>query len=190
MSGGDRRDTIPIPCSAQERSAWAIHLSRMAILRHLGVVLDLGDEYVVRLRLAQRTPAHDGGVGTAALNGAMIAGMLDCAMSVAGILHFRGRGCGTSNLNIQFIKPVRERHPVVECVGIRRSSSLLFVEARLLGPGGRCDVMATGAVGVTAAGSALPPVWQRPEGMASQGDAVDPEIENPVICSESRSYGL
>jgi acyl-coenzyme A thioesterase PaaI-like protein len=120
----------------------------MEILRLLGLDLSLEDEHVVRLTLKQHTSAHGGGLGTEALNGAIIAGMMDCAMSVAGILHFRGRTCGTVQLSIQFMKPVRSTHPVVECHAVRRSPSVVFLEACLLGEDGRCSALATGVVGV------------------------------------------
>nr|WP_245170289.1 MULTISPECIES: PaaI family thioesterase [unclassified Burkholderia] len=130
-----------------ERRIWRDRLSKMAILEHLGAELDLDDEHAVRLALVRRTRAHDGGLGTAALNGAMIAGMIDCAMSVAGILHFRGRTCGTMHLSIQFMKAVRDPRPVIECRAVRRTPSLVFVEACLVGRHGRYDVLATGIVG-------------------------------------------
>jgi acyl-coenzyme A thioesterase PaaI-like protein len=140
----------------------------MAILEHLGVDLDLDDDHAVRLTLARRTRAHDGGLGTAALNGAMIAGIIDCAMSVVGILHFRGRMCGTMHLSIQFMKPVRDPHPVIECRAVRRTPSLVFVEARLDGRSGRSDVMATGIVGSTQKGrgdGVESSSWLAPAGM-------------------------
>ncbi|QCP55152.1 PaaI family thioesterase [Trinickia violacea] len=135
--------------SAAQRADWQARLSQMAILNHLGVRLDLVDDQAVRLVLERRTPAHEGGLGTERLNGAMIAGMMDCAMSIAGILHFRGRTCGTVQLSIQFMKPVRCKMPVVECRAMRRASGVVFLEAQLLEENRRCAVMATGMVGVT-----------------------------------------
>jgi acyl-coenzyme A thioesterase PaaI-like protein len=139
---------LSIPLAAADRLLWQTRLGSMAILRLLGVELSLEDEHVVRLTLKQHTSAHVGGLGTEALNGAIIAGMMDCAMSVAGILHFRGRTCGTVQLSIQFMKPVRATHPVVVCHAVRKSPSVVFLEARLLGEDGRCSALATGVVGV------------------------------------------
>ncbi|WP_143189287.1 hotdog domain-containing protein [Paraburkholderia lycopersici] len=79
----------------------------------------------------------------------MIAGMMDCAMSIAGILHFRGRTCGTVQLSLHFMKPVRCKAQMVECHAVRRASGVVFLEARLLESDQRCAVMATGMVGVT-----------------------------------------
>jgi uncharacterized protein (TIGR00369 family) len=160
-----------IPMSAAERQGWQVRLSQMAILDHLGVRLDLEDDHRVRLVLKSRTRAHAGGLGTDALNGAMIAGMIDCAMSVAGILHFRGRTCGTVQMSIQFMKPVRGEHPAVECHAVRRASNVVFLEARIFDANGRCSVMATGMVGVTrvaiAAGGDGRANWHAPAGVDS-----------------------
>lgn len=145
----ERSDVLAIPMPAARRAEWQARLSQMAIIDHLGVRLDLTDHQVVRLVLERRTPAHAGGLGTERLNGAMIAGMMDCAMSIAGILHFRGRTCGTVQLSIQFMKPVRCEAPVIECHAVRRASGVVFLEAKLLEANRRCAVLATGMVGVT-----------------------------------------
>jgi len=159
---------LPIPFSQQERQDWQDHLSKMAILDHLGVKVDLSDKHVVRLRLANRKCAHAGGLGTEALNGAIIAGMVDCAMSIVGILHFRGRACGTVQFSIQFMKSVRDQHPLIECWAIRRSPSLLFVEACILGRNQRSEIVATGMVAVSNSSSASHPSetrWLAPAGI-------------------------
>ncbi|QMI49060.1 PaaI family thioesterase [Burkholderia sp. MBR-1] len=137
---------LDIPGPADARAQWQACLGAMPIIDHLGAALDLSDRRIVRLALVTRTPAHEGGLGTDALNGAIIAGLIDCAMSVTGILHMRGRTCGTVQMSIQFMKPVRTASPVVECVAMRRSSSVVFVEAQLIEGRGRCSVLATGVV--------------------------------------------
>ena len=149
MTGRSRREgAIGIPLSAERRGEWQDRLSKMAILEHLGVRLDLSGDDAVRLVLERCTPAHAGGLGTERLNGAMIAGMIDCAMSIAGILQFGGRTSGTMQLSIQFMKPVKCKQVTVECRVVRRTSTVAFVEARLVEADGRCAVMATGMVGV------------------------------------------
>ena len=171
-----RGPALAIPMSAAQRWDWQARLSRMAILDHLGVRIDLADDHAVRLVLEHRTPAHEGGLGTERLNGAMIAGMMDCAMSIAGILHFRGRTCGTVQLSIQFMKPVRCKAPLVECRAVRRASGVVFLEARLLEADQRCAVMATGMVGVTrVAGrdSDGRENWRMPAGVASVASVTD-----------------
>lgn len=138
---------LRIPASREERQEWEKRLGDMAIIKHLGTELDLQDPYIVRLHLRHPADAHYGGLGTKALNGAMIAGMIDCAMSVAGILHFRGRTCGTLHMSIDFMKPVRSRYPTVECRAVRKSPNVVFLEAQLIECGKRSSVSASGIVG-------------------------------------------
>lgn len=142
-------NALRLPLSQEDRLFWQNHLGDMAILRLLGVELSLQDEHLIQLTLTKRTHAHGGGLGTEALNGAIIAGIMDCAMSIAGILHFRGKTCGTVQLSIQFMKPVRTAHPVVQCYAVRKSASVVFLEARLFDDSKRCSALATGVVGVT-----------------------------------------
>lgn len=144
-----RPHSLRIPVTGEDRELWQARLNNMAILRHLGASLCLHDDHVVRLTLEHRTSAHYGGLGTSALNGAMIAGMIDCAMSVAGILHFRGRTCGTVQLSIQFMKPVRSPCPIIECYAIRKASNMLFLNAQLLEEDNKCSVLASGIVGAS-----------------------------------------
>ncbi|HAT32256.1 MAG TPA: PaaI family thioesterase, partial [Janthinobacterium sp.] len=143
----------------------------MAILAHLGAELDLRDDHAVCLRLTRQGAAHQGGLGTDALNGAIIAGMIDCAMSVAGILHFKGRTCGTVQMSIQFMKPVRAAEPVVACYAVRKSPGMVFLEAHLLDDAGRSSATASGVVGVASlrngsASGAQDANWLEPAGLA------------------------
>lgn len=162
---------LRLPMHAAVRHDWEQRLGSMAILRHLGTVLDLSDDHAVRLHLRQAGLSHQGGLGTEALNGAIIAGMMDCAMSVAGILHFKGRTCGTVQLSIQFMKPVRAPAPTVECYAVRKSPGMVFLEAHLLDAAGRSSVTASGVVGLaslrngTDAG-AQDANWLAPDGLA------------------------
>lgn len=181
MTGRSRREgAIAIPLSAEERGEWQGRLSKMAILEHLGVRLDLSGDDAVRLVLERCTPAHAGGLGAERLNGAMIAGMVDCAMSIAGILQFGGRTSGTMQLSIQFMKPVKCKQVVVECRVVRRTTAVAFVEARLLEADGRCAVMATGMVGVARVASRQGSGdgtrnWASPVGMGSSASSASDE---------------
>ena len=137
---------LRLPVSAEARVRWQRQLNAMPVLTHMGAELDLSDPAVVRLALLRSNESHRGGLGTTALNGAVIAGMVDCGIATAGILQFRGRTCGTVHLSIDFMKPVRIPNPVLECRVLRRTDSLAFVEALLCGPGGVVYAQASGIV--------------------------------------------
>lgn len=137
---------LRLPVTTEERAQWQRRLNMMPVLLHMGAELNLSDPIVVRLTLTQQLEAHAGGLGATALNGAVIAGMMDCGISTVGILQFRGRTCGTVHLSIDFMKPVRTAHPVLECCVVRRTDALVFVEARLLGSDGSMNARANGIV--------------------------------------------
>ncbi len=151
MSPGDsthdrHERALRLPLPAEERGQWQARLNALPVLTHMGAELDLSHPAIVRLKLVRQMDAHMGGLGTTALNGAVIAGMIDCGISTAGILQFRGRTCGTVHLSIDLMKPVRAAHPTLECRVVRRTDSLAFVEARLLGPDGGIHAQASGIV--------------------------------------------
>lgn len=141
-----RAQGLRLPVAAEDRAQWQQRLNALPVLRHMGAELDLTDPAVVRLRLVRQLDSHMGGLGTSALNGAVIAGMIDCGISTAGILQFRGRTCGTVHLSIDFMKPVRIALPTLECRVVRRTDSLAFIEARLLAPDSGTSTQASGIV--------------------------------------------
>ena len=142
---------IRFPLDAAQRARWQAHLNTLALLTHLGAELDFSDEAIVRVRLVRPLPAHTGGLGGAAVNGATLAAMADCGIASAGVLLFRGRTCGTLQLSMDFMKPVRTAMPELECRVLRRTRSLAFVEARLLGRQGTVHFKASGIVSVARA---------------------------------------
>ncbi len=142
---------IRFPLDAAQRACWESRLNTMALLTHMGAALDLSDEQAVRIRLVRPLAAHAGGLGGEAINGATLAAMADCGIATAGVLLFRGRTCGTLQLSMDFMKPVRSAAPELECRVLRRTSSLAFVEARLLGRHGALHFKASGIVSVARA---------------------------------------
>lgn len=140
--------TIRIPLDAAQRSLWQARLNSLPVLTQMGAELDLSDDSTVRIRLVRSLPAHVGGLGGDAINGATLAAMVDCAVASTGVLLFRGRTCGTLQLSIEYMKPVRTRLPELECRVLRRTNKLAFVEVRLFGPRRAIQLKASGIVSV------------------------------------------
>jgi acyl-coenzyme A thioesterase PaaI-like protein len=157
-TGDDR--AIRLPLDAQQRAVWQARLNTLAVLTHLGAELDLSDDDAVRIRLVRALPAHSGGLGGDAVNGATLAALVDCAVATTGVLLFRGRTCGTLQLSIDFMKPVRTALPEIECRVLRRTSTLGFVEARLPGPRGALHLKASGIVSVAKASAGDGESWK------------------------------
>ncbi|MDL5031130.1 PaaI family thioesterase [Pelomonas sp. APW6] len=171
---------IRFPLDAAQRACWEARLNTMALLTHLGAALDLSDEQAVRIRLVRSLPAHTGGLGGEAINGATLAAMADCGIASAGVLLFRGRTCGTLQLSMDFMKPVRSASPELECRVLRRTHSLAFVEARLLGRNGALHFKASGIVSVARAMGGDDESWASRFAMpAPQGDG----LSSPLLDS-------
>ncbi len=137
----------PIPLEAVDRARWQERMNALPGMRLMGAVLDLGDPQVVRLRLDRVAEHHLGGLGTRAVNGAVIAGLFDAALGVAGTLQFPGQRAGTVELAIKLMRPAFEAPIEVLGIAVRRTAHLAFTEAELHAGGRRCAT-ATGIVAV------------------------------------------
>lgn len=131
------------PLSTAERSALAAQWNEHPGMRHMGVRVDLSAPDVVRVYVDPVEPAHRGGLGTEAVNGAVIAGAFDLAVGLVGHFNTVGRKSGTAQLNIHFIRPVLgDRFEVLGRL-VRAGRSLVFATAELHDENGqlcaRCD---------------------------------------------------
>lgn len=112
-------------------------------MRHMGARVDLSTPGEVRCVLDPIRPEHRGGLGTEAVNGAVIAGVFDLVIGLSGYVHTRGRRAGVAQLSIQFLRPVLGQR--FETVGhaTRVGTNLVFSTAELVDDRGvvcaRCD---------------------------------------------------
>lgn len=134
-----------IPMEETARKAWADQFNAMPAMSAMGAKLDLDDPALVRVRLAEVRPHHQGGMGSAAVNGAVIAGLFDAALGVAGVLQFPGRRAGTVELSVKFMRPTRGRSVDAYAITLKRAEGLAFMEGELWTEGRLCAV-ATGIV--------------------------------------------
>ena len=137
----------PIALDLAERQAFAATMNALAATRLMGGHFELDDAAVVRLRLEAVAAHHQGGLGTRAVNGAVIAAMFDAALGVAGTLQFPGQRAGTVELSIKLLRPAFEAPLEVFAVAIKRTPHLAFTEAELQAAGKLCAI-ATGIVAV------------------------------------------
>lgn len=112
-------------------------------MRHMGARVDLSTPGQVRAVIDPIRPEHRGGLGTEAVNGAVIAGMFDLVVGLAGYLHTLGRRAGVAQLNIQFLRPVQGDRFEVLGRPVRVGANLVFAAAELIDQQGavcaRCD---------------------------------------------------
>ncbi|MBS0396614.1 MAG: PaaI family thioesterase, partial [Proteobacteria bacterium] len=95
---------------------------------------------------------HLGGLGTRAVNGAVIAGLFDVALGLAGTLQFAGQRAGTIELSIKLMRPAFEAPLEVLAVALKRTPHLAFTEAELYADERLCAV----ASGIVAVASSQP----------------------------------
>lgn len=135
----------PIPMDATARQVWAGQFNALPGMSMMGATLDLSDPVVVRVHLSVVRPHHQGGMGSAAVNGAVIAGLFDAALGVAGVIQFPGRRAGTVELSVKFMRPTRGGSVDACAVTLKRAEDLAFMEGELWSAGKLCAV-ATGIV--------------------------------------------
>ncbi|MBT8117233.1 MAG: PaaI family thioesterase [Gammaproteobacteria bacterium] len=136
-----------MPMPDAHRETWAAGFNNLPAMTHFGATLDLTDDRIVRVTLPQVQDHHRGGLGTAAVNGAVVAGMFDCALGVAGVMQFPKRRTGTVELSIKLLRPVLGDTLDFYAIALKSSNSIAFAESELFS-GGRLCAIATGMVAV------------------------------------------
>ena len=138
-----------IPLEADARRTWAEQFNRLPGLTHFGLAIDLSDTLLVRVTLSTIAEHHTGGLRSHAVNGAVLAGLFDCALGVAGTLQFDTRRSGTCQLSMQFMRAVLDAPLEVFGACIKRTDNLAFTESALYSNGRLCAT-ASGIVAVAA----------------------------------------
>ena len=95
--------------------------------------------------LPEILPHHLGGLGSDYVNGAVVAGLLDASLGVAGAVHYLGQPAGTVELSIKFIRAIHGPTITAYAVALKRSESVCFVEGKLFSEGRLC-ALASGLV--------------------------------------------
>ncbi len=137
------------PLSDAERAALTARWNEHPGMRHMGVRVDLSASDVVRVYVDPVLPEHRGGLGTDAVNGAVIAGAFDLAIGLVGHFCALGRRTGTAQVNIHFVRPVLgDRFEVLGRL-VRAGRSLVFATAELHDETGQLCARCDGIVAVT-----------------------------------------
>jgi acyl-coenzyme A thioesterase PaaI-like protein len=144
---GLRARALAIPLDEAQRRAFAARVNSLPAMRFIGATLDCADPALVALRLETVEKQHLGGLGTRAVNGAVIAAMFDAALGFAGAIQLTGRRAGTVELSIKLMRPVFEVPLEAYAVCITRTPHLAFTEAGLFSHGRLCAT-ASGIVAV------------------------------------------
>ncbi len=136
------------PLSDAECAALETRWNEHPGMRHMGVRVDLATPDVVRVYIDPVHRHHRGGLGTDAINGAVIAGVFDLTIGLVGHFQTVGQRSGTAQLNMHFLRPVLgDRFEVLGRV-VRAGRSLVFATADLYDEIGRLCARCDGMVAV------------------------------------------
>jgi acyl-coenzyme A thioesterase PaaI-like protein len=143
-----------IPFGSPERAAMAEQWSAHPGMRHLGARADFANPESVRVYIDPIEAYHRGGLGTEAVNGAVIAGLFDVAIGIVGHFQTMGRRAGTAQLNIQYLRPLLGDRISIEARLLRAGSNLVFAAAEAKDQLGVVCARADGIVAVSGSGFA------------------------------------
>lgn len=139
----------PIGLGESARRAWAEKFNQLPAVRRFDTAVDLSDGAIVRVFVETIREHHLGGLRLRAVNGAMLAGLFDCALGVAGTLQFLDKRTGTCELSLKFMRAVFEAPIEAFAACVKRTETLAFTESALYSNGRLCAT-ATGLVVVAA----------------------------------------
>jgi acyl-coenzyme A thioesterase PaaI-like protein len=122
-------------------------------MQRLGVKLDFERVDRVRAVIDPVQPYHRGGIGTAAVNGAVLAGLFDLAIGTVGWLSRPNTRSATVSLAMTFLRPTRGDRIVVEAWLLRAGVNLTFAAAEIRDGSGEVTARCDGTVAVARGGA-------------------------------------
>lgn len=115
-------------------------------LQHSGIRVDLTDIAKPLVIIDHVQEYHKGGIGTDAVNGAVIAMLADLAIGLLGLTHYADGMTGTSNLSITYAKPLLAEKVIVSAEETEVIGKRIFGTVRVMNEKGEVCAYATGAL--------------------------------------------
>ena len=115
-------------------------------LRHGGIRIDLTDIDKPLVIIDTVEEYHKGGIGTEAVNGAVIAMLADLAIGLLGLAHYSEGMTGTSNLSINYVKPLLAKKVIVSAQQTQVVNKRIFGIVRVMNEKEEVCAYATGAL--------------------------------------------
>lgn len=143
------------PLDAQARHEMEGIWNANPVLTSMGVILDLSEADCLRACLDTVKPQHRGGLGTDAVNGAVLSGICDLMVGLVGIVYSEKHRTGTVQLNIHFLRPLRGDSLLAEARLTKAGRALIFSRVEIKDATGQVCVTAEGIASVD---TSTPPV--------------------------------
>ena len=170
-------------------------------LQRLGARLEFTRVDRVRVVLDPVQRFHRGGIGTDAVNGAVLAGLFDLAIGTVGWLTRPDSRSATVTLGMTFFRPTRGDRVVVEARLLRSGTNLTFASAEIFDERGEATARCDGTVAVARGRadddefaaqmrgrtvSSKPRPKPKPKRGPADSSATDPRASRPPRGSERR----
>ncbi|MBC7475150.1 MAG: PaaI family thioesterase [Candidatus Sericytochromatia bacterium] len=118
-----------IPLDELERKKVENTWNSNNVLKYIGVKVDMSDENMVRAIIDPIQTLHRGGLGTEAVNGAVLSSLFDLVIGLVGIVNSNKHRTGTIQLNINFLRPLSGNKVIIEGKLIKNGKSIVFARA-------------------------------------------------------------
>jgi uncharacterized protein (TIGR00369 family) len=138
-------DTSPHP-TQEQLDRYAELFNQSQTMRLLGAHLAFPEGRKVVVSLPEVRPEHRGGLGTAAINGGIIAALFDYAIGCTPALRDPTRRAATVQLSMSFERPLTGDSIRAEAEIDSEGQSLLFASARMYDAQGRVCARCQGVV--------------------------------------------
>lgn len=135
--------------TAEQRQIWQDQVNAAPFTRQLGLRVDMADPQLLCVHLDQIRPYHRGGLGTPAVNGAILSAMFDIGLGLAGGQQYPERPTGTIDLSIKLMKPTLGPQLRLYAWAVERRTNVVFVEAELHDDTNGVTLIGQGLVGVS-----------------------------------------
>lgn len=136
------------PLSPAQRAEMETIWNQNPLLLNLGVKVDLSREDCLQASVDPIRPQMRGGLGTQAVNGAVLSALCDMLIGLTGILYSQQHRTGTVQLNIQFLRPLRGNRLSCTARPTKVGRALIFSQAEICDEQGEVCVRCEGIASV------------------------------------------
>ena len=135
--------------SPEQRQLWQERLNSAPFMKQLGLRIDMADPQLLCVHIDEIRPYHRGGLGTPAVNGAILSAMFDIGLGLAGGAQYPERPTGTIDLSIKLMKPTLGPQLRLYAWAVERRTNVVFVEAELHDDTNGVTLIGQGLVGIS-----------------------------------------
>lgn len=135
--------------SAEQRQLWQERLNAAPFTRQFGFRIDMSDSQLLSVHVDEIRPYHRGGLGTPAVNGAILSAMFDIGLGLAGGAQYPERPTGTIDLSIKLMKPTLGPQLRLYAWAVERRANVVFAEAEVHDDTNGVTLIGQGLVGVS-----------------------------------------